>query len=427
MDSVGVQFWLTFQKLNLGKPNDMLVSQEEQIAYAELSGDKSPIHISEAFAIKAGFNGLVVHGTHLLEIAMNKFFEKLPEVAFLYLKVDFIHSICVNEEFLLEMSLSEESGDICIIVKNAIRARINLVYGSSEISFSGIDKSATLQFYTDISKVSRYIGMIDPGESAVFRQLEVFSAQPPPLKYLAENIKRKDHYFEKYVIRTSALVNRLVNLENAIINFSRDFPHKLWELNLGEKTFLIVGFGTLGKVIYQVLSCLGYREGFICTSKPRDAEEFIERSSFSNSINIQILKNSSELPSSVDIIFYTSSPKIEIETKENVEHLKQVYEKVYYKDLLSLLDRVKHEKLFYPSTSYIDNVPEDFTQYVSVKLKTEFKLQELYNPLKSGSLVLRLPPFTSRHHSILMKSQNEIGIKDLGNLLVLELKKWLSH
>jgi acyl dehydratase len=427
MDSVGAQFWLTFRKLNLDKPNDMLVSQDKHLAYAEFSGDMSPIHISEAFAIKAGFNGLVVHGSHLIEIAMIKFFEEIPAAVLIHLKVDFIHSICVNEEFLVEMNLSEKSGEICITVKNAIRARINMVYNRTEMPSSGFGKLASHDFYKDISKVSRYIGMIDPGESAVFRQLEVFSGQPPPVKFLGENVKRKDHYFDNYTIRTTALVNRLVNLDEAIINVARDVRHELGESELGKKTFLIVGFGTLGKVIYQVLSGLGYSDGFIFTSKPRDAEEFLKRSSFSSSTKIQVLKNDAELPSSADIIFYTASPKIEMETKENFERLKQLYRKVYYEDLLSLLEVVKHEKLFYPSTSYIDNVPEDFAQYVSVKLKTELKLQKLYNPLKSRYLLLRLPPFTSRHHSILMKSQKEVGIKDLSNLLTLELKKWLLH
>ena len=126
-----------------------------------------------------------------------------------------------------------------------------------------------------------------------------------------------------------------------------------------------------------------------------------------------------------NIILYTSSPKIELETKENLERLKELYDKVYYDELLSLIAKVEHQKLFYPSSTYVDSTPDSFKEYTSVKLKTELKLKKINNDLDNNHLILRLPPFTSRHHSILLKSQNEIGIEELTRLLSLAFKNWL--
>ena len=223
----------------------------------------------------------------------------------------------------------------------------------------------------------------------------------------------------------AAIENRFVNLDEDIINAGTAIRKEISKGNLAEQTFLIVGFGTLGKVIFQVLMNLGYREGYIVTSKPAEAENFIQRSSHDDLNVIQVLDHYSKLPLAANIIFYTSSPKIEIETKENVEFLKELYDKVYHDELLSLMAKVEHQKLFYPSSTYIDSVPDDFQEYTSVKLKTELELKKLNNDVNSHYLILRLPPFTSRHHSILLKSQNEIGIEELAKFLGLAFKNWL--
>jgi hypothetical protein len=180
-------------------------------------------------------------------------------------------------------------------------------------------------------------------------------------------------------------------------------------------------------VILQVIKNLGYRVGYVLTSKPTDAENFLHRSSHDDFGRIQILNDYSKLPLKANIIIYTSSPKIEIESKDNSERLKEIYENVYHDNLLSLLTKVEHQKLFYPSTTYVDSTPDDFKEYVSVKLKTELELQKLKDAVNKDYLILRLPPFTSRHHSILIKSHNEIGIEELTRLLDRAFKNWLLN
>ena len=146
MDLAGARSWLIFQKLNLDKLDCMLVNSDKHRAYVEFSKDESPIHVSEDFANKVGFRGLVVHGTHLLEIALVNFFEKQPKANISYLKVDFIHAICLSEEFLVEMSLGFESGDIWITVEKSRRAKIRILYSLDTSLSSGIDQEKSAQF-----------------------------------------------------------------------------------------------------------------------------------------------------------------------------------------------------------------------------------------------------------------------------------------
>ena len=360
MGLVGAQYWLISRKLNLDKPSFMLINLDRHRSYVEFSNDESPIHISNDFANQVGFDGLVVHGTHLLELAIEEFFERLPKAHIFYLKVDFMHSICVDEEFSIEMSLGAETGNIWFIVGDIRRVKIRISHGIDADLSSGIDLGKSAEFYRNISSVSKYVGMIDPGESAVFRQIEVFTGNPSPMKTYGDAVRGKDHNYVGYTVRSIALVNRFVNLDEDIINAGKAIRKEISKGNLAEQTFLIVGFGTLGKVIFQVLMNLGYREGYIVTSKPAEAENFIQRSSHDDLNVIQVLDHYSKLPLAANIIFYTSSPKIEIETKENVEFLKELYDKVYHDELLSLMAKVEHQKLFYPSSTYIDSVPDDF-------------------------------------------------------------------
>jgi hypothetical protein len=216
-----------------------------------------------------------------------------------------------------------------------------------------------------------------------------------------------------------------VTLDDEILNSGQVIRNEISVGDHDDQTFLIVGFGTLGKVILLVLKNHGYRAGYVLTSKPTDTEKFLHRGLNDGLDRIQILDNYSKLPLKADIIIYTSSPKIEIESTDNSERLKETYENVYHDKLLSLLTKVEHQKLFYPSTTYVDSALDDFKEYVSVKLKTEIKLQKLNDTGNKDYLILRLPPFTSRHHSILIKSHKEIGIEELTRLLDLAFRNWL--
>jgi hypothetical protein len=218
-----------------------------------------------------------------------------------------------------------------------------------------------------------------------------------------------------------------VNLDDEIINIGRVNRQKEPGLELDGQSFLIVGFGTLGKVILQLLMNFGYREGFVLTGQARETENFIERSSFGISSQIRVIDKDFELPKASYIIFYTASPKIEIETNQNVESLIQVYEKVYHDDFFRLIESVDQKKVFYPSTTYIETMPEQFKEYARIKLKTEVELADFFDRADDKYLTLRIPPFTSRHHSILMKSHNEIGIEELTGLLAVKLRNWLSR
>ena len=109
---------------------------------------------------------------------------------------------------------------------------------------------------------------------------------------------------------------------------------------------------------------------------------------------------------------------------ENSETLAVRYQSVYHDELIDLSSYLRFGKLFYPSTSYIDENNDGFRIYAEIKRDTENEIRG--RALEDGfdCLILRLPPFVSRHHSVLMKTKGELSIFELSSLLKTKFMNW---
>lgn len=404
----------------------MIIDHSHHQKYVNFSGDESPIHISIDFANKVGFDDLVLHGTHLVQLSIEALLAKSSDIAITHLKADFLSTICVAQDFDINVILNHNKAIILITVQGSVKAKVLISFNSEFEQEKGIEPIYFDGLFRDLASVSKYVGMIDPGEAAVFRQLEIFVKKVSATKRVTDEIKVKDHFFENYTIRSIALVNRLAGIDNQIMNLGAELRVKSEEVPIKDETFLIVGFGTLGKVILHVLYSLGIRKGYILTRNAREAKKFIAISNFKSGNNIQVIDSAIPLPTFVNAIYYTSSPKIEFETFENTDQLIPTYESVYIEKLLDLLMIIGYEKIFYPSTSYLDQDLDGFKHYSSIKLKAEIALKEMLNEKPSDLLIMRLPPFASRHHSILLKSKNEVELAQLVKLLYQKFFNWYA-
>ena len=80
-------------------------SQEDQIAFAKLSGDYNPVHLDALKARRTCFGQLVIHGIHLLLWALdNLVSEKSDSLKLISLKVSFNRFIVPH--YTDEMQLS---------------------------------------------------------------------------------------------------------------------------------------------------------------------------------------------------------------------------------------------------------------------------------------------------------------------------------
>jgi hypothetical protein len=417
---------LTFLTLILKVLDQMLIDQKAHQSYLDFSGDLSPIHTSEEFARKVGFDGIVVHGTHLVQLALSALFDEIPDLEIAQIRIDFVGILNVGQECRIDLGREEGVVGIIIEVPGEIKVKISAYLRNKEGRTRGIRSTDLNGLYRNMAQVSHYVGMKDPGDAAVFRQLEIFAEKVPPIKFIHEAIRIKDHLFDGYTIRSTAIVNRLAELEKDII----DIKDHLSEINSHRakknEDFVIVGFGTLGKVILQVLISLGFQKGYVLTSQPESAGNFIVKMNLPRSTEVKILKNRGELPNSIGTLFYTSSAKIESETLENLSTLAVRYQTVYRDELMELSSYLRFGKLFYPSTSYIDEDTDSFRIYADIKKDTENEIKECALEDGFDCLILRLPPFVSRHHSVLMKTKGELSIFELSSLLKTEFMNWYT-
>ena len=60
--------------------------KEEVLAFSEITGDKNPLHIDEAFAEKSRFGGLIVHGIFVAGIFSEIIGMRLPGKGSIYLE-----------------------------------------------------------------------------------------------------------------------------------------------------------------------------------------------------------------------------------------------------------------------------------------------------------------------------------------------------
>ena len=404
----------------------MLINLKAHQGYMNFTGDLSGIHTSEEFAKKVGFEGLVVHGTHLVQLGLLALFADFPDLEIEKLRIDFVGILNLDQEFSINVDHEENLARVTIVAFGKTKVKMSVYLNSQENRIKCIDMTDLDGLFRNIGQVSQYVGMKDPGDAAVFRQLEIFVENPPPIKFVHNAIRVKDHSFKGYTIRSTALVNRLVELEDEIIKVI-DYLSLNNNLNLPRTDdFVIVGFGTLGKVILQVLISLGFQKGYVLTSKPESAGNFIEKINLPSSTEVKILKNRSQLPNSIGTLFYTKSAKIEPETVENSGTLAVRYQTVYRDELMDLSSYLIFGKLFYPSTSYIDEDVDGFRIYAEIKKNTENEIRRSAPDDGFDCLILRLPPFVSRHHSVLMKTKGELSIFELSSLLKTEFMNWYT-
>ena len=76
-----------FEDLSIGMRETHLktVSNEDVVGFAELSGDRNPIHLSEHFARKTRFGGRIVHGLYTASLISAVIGTRLPGPGAIYI------------------------------------------------------------------------------------------------------------------------------------------------------------------------------------------------------------------------------------------------------------------------------------------------------------------------------------------------------
>jgi len=88
------------------------VTEADVIAFAEVTGDKNPIHLDEEYAKNTIFNGRIVHGAFSIGLISRAIAEKLPGKGSILLSqyVKYIKPVRIGDELrvIIEVIATEE-------------------------------------------------------------------------------------------------------------------------------------------------------------------------------------------------------------------------------------------------------------------------------------------------------------------------------
>lgn len=101
---------------------EFFIDQNVVDKFAELSGDKNPIHINRDFAKKSIFGNTIVHGIYIASLFSKILGNNLPGKGSIYLgqSLKFIKPIFVNEKVKIDVSIINIREDKPIITLRTI-------------------------------------------------------------------------------------------------------------------------------------------------------------------------------------------------------------------------------------------------------------------------------------------------------------------
>ncbi len=407
----------------------MQVSFRSHEDYIQLSEDSSPIHVDASFASNVGFDGIVVHGAHLLELGLQKISSGGESKIVDSIRADFFTPIYVGSEFLIKVETTDLVTTVLIESGETRHARIvlrNVPVGEVNLGFSIGATNQALS--TGIRAISRHVGMVDPGPAAILRKIEISQGREELNPELGKGIRIFTYRIGMMNFTSSALVNRHINIDYEIKSAVAAIGPSTLPKTLDGTHILIVGFGTLGKIFLEIFAAgtAQNRQIFIMSTNPTKVLNYLSLRNFST-IYIKILSLTDAIPDQIDLVFYTASPKIVSEDSNNYLNLQKTYQSVYLNQLLQVDKRTKKRKgFFYPSSTYLDDEPENYKIYSGVKRESERMLLTNNAEHPSTICIVRLPAFASRHHSVLLPTQGEKTIEEITKVVSDALGKWLA-
>lgn len=330
--------------------------------FAKKSEDNNPIHTDFKFASKFFVKEPIVHGMHVVVIALIKFINNNKTKIFIKsLKIDFINYIHTNEDFKFKFSKNN------ILVYNKLNNKLNIsiVYYEDPKKILSYDKTFIKKFYSkkllnnsifkELLYISYYAGRIKPGAGALLNKVSIdcnISKIDKNKKKFDVKKKLKNFFtihYQKQFYTVNILANKLspLNLKIESVNLNKNSLNRI-------KNKKILIFGSSSDIAKRLVN--------------KKIEKICKIYKYSFRINLNNVKVSQKEKKKIknfikknppDFIFYLSSPPIFNGNVKKNNQLFQLYKAIYVDFFENLLKIIKKNnltcKIFYPSTIALDN------------------------------------------------------------------------
>jgi 3-hydroxybutyryl-CoA dehydratase len=102
---------LYFEDLSVGmrESYEKLVRASDVVGFAEISGDRNPIHLSEHFAAKTPFGGRIAHGLYTASLISAVIGTRMPGPGAIYLSqtLRFLAPVRIGDVVVAEVEITE--------------------------------------------------------------------------------------------------------------------------------------------------------------------------------------------------------------------------------------------------------------------------------------------------------------------------------
>ncbi len=386
-----------------------IITKKDGVRFAKLSGDFNPLHTNSLYGYNSIYGKNVCHGVLVLlnflkknNAIINKEINNL-NIKFLnpvfYNKKIIIKKINLNKYKLstdkidlLEIQINGKSLDKDLkknMLKKVIRLRNKNFFFKKKNKFKILENL--------LMEISWYAGMIYPGKSSLINVINISF----DTKKLNDN---KISFYSKKLHPNYPIINNKVIYNNINIFFETlDRPElkiKLEKINIKLKNkikkiktniLIIGGSSGIGNDLLNIFKINNKIKIFASYFKNKPNINNNNISFFKFDINRSLKKLFKLIEKNQPInIYYFATPKINL---SNNSDLKKSYVKFYIKYPITILKKFKQKqiKLFYPSSTYIDEKPK--TLYSKIKLKAEKKLK-----LFKNVHTIRIPEINTRQN-----------------------------
>jgi len=450
----------------------------DQLAFAQISGDYNPIHVDPIRARRSLFGRLVLHGIHSVLWALDQWLkEHQYPISLISIQASFSKPIFLDEDISFsQTSVKRDQVFLELSTLSGVATRLEITWIAEALeSTAGIlDKFPETEEPQNLTKASlaseagiinlyfprqalteRFenlvrclsasqiaallgstyiVGMRCPGLNSLYSELFLRSSQRDMGPKMTYRVLKLDERFNLATIAVST--SNLVGEIKAFIRPSPQAQPKYSEMVnthvvqgefKGQNALIVGGSRGLGEVTAKLLAAGGAHVLITYAQGQEDAQKVVDEinqgGGSASCLCLDVLNPNVELADQLNSfkpithLYYFATPYIGAAIKGSFSPA--LFEKfcAYYIrgfiDVVNLLKPLGLQRVFYPSTVYIDELPANMGEYATAKLAAE-SLCEFINKTQIDMKCWfpRLPRMTTDQtiSIVPLKSQDPVGV-----------------